>query len=161
MDAFLETKRIGDQLKRSVLGPAWHGPALYEILQDVTAREAATKPISKAHSIWEILLHVAAWEGFANRVLSDEGAPEMTPDDDWPPVRPGDADDEQGWARALDHARRSNQTLRQTLRRFDPARLDDEVLGRPYSYYFLLHGVVQHNLYHAGQVALLKKALRD
>ena len=53
-----EIERIEDQLKRSLEGEAWHGPALEELLADVRAEQAAAKPVPPAHSIWEIVLHI-------------------------------------------------------------------------------------------------------
>src|SRR5437660_567808 len=53
---------IVDQLHRAFDGEAWHGPALMEILADVDASIAVARPISTAHSIWELVLHLAAWE---------------------------------------------------------------------------------------------------
>jgi hypothetical protein len=62
-----ENVRIADQLKRAFEGDAWHGPAVLEVLQGVTARAAASKPIPGAHSIWELVLHIAAWDGVIRR----------------------------------------------------------------------------------------------
>ena len=57
-----EVGRIVDQLNRAFEGEAWHGPAVVEILEGITAQQAATRPLNGAHSIWEITLHIAAWE---------------------------------------------------------------------------------------------------
>src|SRR5438309_11155969 len=61
-----ESAGIADQLQRAFYGSAWHGPAVMEILEDVDALTAAAKPIENVHSIWELLLHVAAWDGAAS-----------------------------------------------------------------------------------------------
>ena len=57
-----EAARIADQLRRAFDGTAWHGPSLMELLDDVDAATAAAKPLAKVHSIWELVLHVAAWD---------------------------------------------------------------------------------------------------
>jgi hypothetical protein len=57
-----EVERIEDQLRRSLEGEAWHGPELLELLQDVSADEAAAKPLPSVHSICEISLHIIHWE---------------------------------------------------------------------------------------------------
>jgi uncharacterized damage-inducible protein DinB len=67
-----ESGRIADQLRRAFDGSAWHGPALIELLEDVDAATAAAKPRLKIHSIWELVLHIAAWDGAALRRLSGE-----------------------------------------------------------------------------------------
>lgn len=151
-----EVARIRDQLRRSVEGDAWHGPALRELLADVTPEEAAARPVDGAHGIGELVLHVAAWQDAARRRL--EGVPLAEPEQgDWPEVPgPGAA----GWEETLRALDRSYRALLEALERVDAARLDEPVLPGFSSVYVLLHGVVQHNLYHAGQIALLKRALR-
>ena len=152
-----EVARIGSQLKRASEGGAWHGPALLELLADVTAAQAASRPLAGAHSIWEIALHVAAWQGFAARALEGEPMPSNLPEEeDWPPV--GD-ESEEAWRAALDGLGEVNRRLRDAVRRLSDEDLERIVGGREYNVYFLLHGIVQHGLYHAGQIALLKKAL--
>jgi hypothetical protein len=58
----------------------------------------------------------------------------------------------------LDRLRSTSKDLVAAIRGMEDARLDEPAGGREFNFYFLLHGVVQHNLYHAGQIALLKKA---
>jgi uncharacterized damage-inducible protein DinB len=86
-----EIEKVVEQLRRAFEGNAWHGPAMREILADVTAPGAAAKPLAEAHSIWDIVLHMTVWEDVVRRRL---------------------------------------------------------------------HGIIQHDLYHAGQIAVLKKASR-
>ncbi|HEY0406894.1 MAG TPA: DinB family protein [Pyrinomonadaceae bacterium] len=151
-----EVARIGSQLKRAFEGEAWHGPSLMELLADVTAEQAAARPLAGAHSIWEIALHVAAWEGVARLRL--EGQTALIPtEEDWPAVN--DAS-EAAWREALTRLESGHRKLRAALRQLTDEDLEKIVAGQQYSLYFLLHGVIQHDLYHAGQIALLKKAVR-
>jgi hypothetical protein len=149
-----ETRRIEDQLNRSFRGEAWHGPCLEDLLHDVPFDEAAVRPLPGVHGIWEIVLHLTAWLDAVRRRL--EGEPlELTPAQDWPAIP--DAG-EAAWHIALGNLEGAHEKLRGVVMALDPARLDDRVPGKPYSIYFMLHGVIQHNLYHAGQIALLKKS---
>lgn len=151
-----EVARIGSQLKRASEGGAWHGPALLELLADVSAAQAASRPVAGAHGIWEIALHVAAWQGFATRALEGEPMPTDPPEEEnWPPVV--DAGEE-AWRAAVANLGEVNRRLRAALRGLSDEDLERIVPGREYTFYFLLHGVAQHGLYHAGQIALLKKA---
>jgi uncharacterized damage-inducible protein DinB len=151
-----ETARIVDQLHRAYHGPAWHGPALGEILAGVTAEMAALRPLPGAHTIWEIVLHIAVWEVAVTRRLQGEEIPKLMPEQDWPAVH---ETNEAAWQRALDALLEAQVNLEARIARMEDARLSEKVLGaRPYSIYTMLHGVVQHNLYHAGQIALLKRA---
>lgn len=80
-----EVERIVDQLNRAFEGEAWHGPAVVEILEGITAPQAAARPLHGAHSIWEITLHIAAWERAVLRRLHGERA-ELLTEEDWPAV---------------------------------------------------------------------------
>lgn len=81
----MESSRIADQIRRSIHGEAWHGPSVLEILNDADWRQAAAKPIAGAHSIWEIILHIAAWADVALRRACGETL-DLTPAQDWPQV---------------------------------------------------------------------------
>jgi uncharacterized damage-inducible protein DinB len=150
-----EIKRIQDQLRRAFDGTAWPGPAVRELLAGVSAVTAAAKPLPEAHSIWEIVLHIAAWEGIVRRRLEGEIIPEISPEMDWPPA-PEPSED--AWRATLLDVQRNHMALREAIARLDDARLRETVPGTEYSFYFMLHGVIQHDLYHAGQIAILKKA---
>jgi uncharacterized damage-inducible protein DinB len=149
-----EIKRINDQLKRAFEGKAWHGPSVSEVLTGVTAEQAAAHPIAGAHSIWEITLHIATWERVGRRRIEESDPIDVSDEEDWPAVE--DISDD-AWSSTLDELRHNHEALRDAIRQLDEARLEDIVPGTQYAVYFLLHGVIQHDLYHAGQIALLKK----
>lgn len=153
MTSTSESSLIAEQLRRAFQGDAWHGPALLELLQDVNATAAAARPVPEAHSIWELLLHVAVWDAAALRRLAGEKwQPEGT--DNFPLVpKPT----ETAWGKAVAHARRTHDKLVKTVASLPDSRLRDRVPGKKYDFYFMLHGVAQHELYHAGQIAILKK----
>src|SRR5215210_1595952 len=114
-----EIERIKDQLRRAYEGPAWHGPSIKELLADVSARQAAARPVTGAHSIWEIALHIAAWEEGARRRLSGDRA-QLSTEEDWPAV----ADtSEAAWRKALELLETNNRRLRDALDGLDEARL--------------------------------------
>jgi uncharacterized damage-inducible protein DinB len=157
-----EIDRIVDQLEREHEGDPWHGSPLQSILEGIDANQAALKPIDGAHSIWEVVLHITGWKVEVTRRLS--GAPAGEPaDGDWPEV--GDPSTLR-WQSALARLEAAHRNLIAGIkalpeeRLFQPTNdLRDRPLGIGVSYYVLLHGVVQHDVYHAGQIALLKKAV--
>lgn len=150
-----ECERIDDQLKRAFEGGAWHGPGVLEILNGVTAAQAAARPIPEAHSIWELVLHIAAWEGACRRRL--EGDRAQLPDaEDWPSVN--DTSDA-AWEGTKATLVAGHQKLRQAIARVEDSRLDEPILPELSTVYVTLHGAIQHDLYHAGQIAVLKKAV--
>lgn len=151
MATLTETARIADQLHRAYVGPAWHGPSLNEILSGVTESQASNRPIPGAHNIWELVLHITAWLRIARERLSAESVRAIPPEEDWPPVAGA-------WADALAELDTAVRALEEGVREFPEDRLNRRVPAvEPQSFYGLLHGVVQHTLYHAGQIALLKK----
>jgi uncharacterized damage-inducible protein DinB len=152
-----EIERILDQLKRAYEGNAWHGPSVREALNGVTAEQAAARPLPGAHSIWELAHHIAVWEDVGRRRLEGDRAQiDISSPEDWPP---SDDISERAWEQAKASLDRGHQALCEAIARVDPTRLDEPIFEGMSTVYVTLHGVVQHDLYHAGQIALLKKAL--
>ena len=151
-----EATRIADQLRRAFGGEAWHGDSVFEILDGVTAAQAAAHPIKNAHSIWELVLHIAAWDGAVLRRLGGV-AVELSDAENFPQVT--DAS-ETAWRTALARVRRVHEELVAAVATLPESRLYEMVPGKEgahYTFYYMLQGVAQHELYHAGQIALLKK----
>ena len=149
-----EAANIADQLKRAFDGSAWHGPALLEILADVDAAAAAARPIANVHSIWELVLHIAVWDRSGLVRLGGEKY-QPSGDDNFPPVAKAS---EAAWRKAVTDVKKTHEKLVRTVNALPDARLWDRVPGKRYDFYHLLHGIAQHELYHAGQIAVLKKA---
>jgi uncharacterized damage-inducible protein DinB len=152
-----ETTRLADQIRRAFEGDAWHGDSLLELLEGVNAKTAAAHPIEDAHSIWELVLHIAAWDGAALKRTGGT-AVELSDKQNFPPVE--DASDA-AWRKAIEHAKNVHNQLVTAVAAFPDSRLHEQVPGKTESYYnffYLFSGIVQHELYHAGQIALLKKA---
>ena len=146
---------MADQLRRAFEGNAWHGPAVKELLAEVSATQAAARPIASAHSIWELMLHIEAWENVAIAAISGIAMPKpMPPEQDFPKVTDKS---EAAFKKANERLFEVNQKLGGAIEKFDAKRLEDTVPGRAYDFYHLFHGMTQHALYHAGQIALLKK----
>lgn len=149
--------RFADQLRRAFEGEAWHGDSLLEILEGVDATTAAAHPIAGAHSIWELVLHIAAWDGAVLRRLHADVPVELSDQENFPAVRdPSEAQ----WQEAKRQARHTHEKLIQSAAEFPESRLGETIPGKDYDFTNMLLGVVQHELYHAGQIALLKKAGR-
>ncbi len=148
-----ERDRILDQLTKAFEGEAWHGPSVLEVLAGVTYQRALKKPIPGAHSIWELVLHITTWEDVVRRRLLGE-SPDITSKENWPPVKDKT---KAAWERALSALRAGHMKLRETAAGVRDEQLDASPTGKYSTRYQLLHGVIQHDLYHAGQIAVLKK----
>ena len=145
---------IVDELKRSFDGEAWHGPALMEIVNGIDARTAAARPLARAHSIWELVLHVAAWENVILRRIHGE-AVQLSDEENFGHVEHAT---EAAWQEAVKKLQENHVELLRTVAALPDSRLNDRVPGKDYNLQFMLLGAVQHAAYHGGQIALLKRA---
>jgi uncharacterized damage-inducible protein DinB len=154
-----EVERITDQYQRAFDGEAWHGPSVLSLLEGVTATQACAHPIPGAHSIWELTVHIAAWESAIARRLRGDRA-QLTDSEDWTIINDNS---EEAWQSTIQQLVANHQGLLDEISKIDQAKLDRSIIEDPQtpfsSIYVTLHGGVQHDLYHAGQIAILKKAL--
>lgn len=156
-----EVERIRDQCRRAFDGEAWHGPSVLQLLNGITAQQAASHPIPGAHSIWELTLHIAAWESACRRRLEGDRA-QLTDAEDWQPINDMS---EAAWESTKQSLIENHRELLNAIGKLDESRLNEPIIKDPNtpfsSVYVTLHGGVQHDLYHAGQIAMLKKALEN
>lgn len=152
-----EPTRIADQMKRAWRGEAWHGPGLQETIADVTVEEAAARFLPDAHTIWEIVLHLATWVDIVRRRVEGEDVGTVSDADDWPGVMGTRGED---WEKTRRRLGEVHDRLIEAIEGLDPERLDEVPAGANSSRYVMLQGTVQHDLYHAGQVSILKRAAR-
>jgi uncharacterized damage-inducible protein DinB len=159
-----EIRRIADQLDRAVNGPAWHGPSLLDVLRDVNPVDAAARPVPGAHSIWELVAHTTAWLEIVRLRLEGRAPDQITASMDWPPLdeaaqHPAGDSATRQWDADLSRLRRAATDLQATVAAQDDERLADDLPGADdtWTAYHTLHGVLQHTLYHTGQIAVLKK----
>lgn len=149
------TELIADQLRRAFDGDAWHGDSVLEILRGVDARTAAAHPVAGAHSIWELVLHITAWDEAVRKRMFSDVLVEVDDADNFPTVV--DAS-EAAWAKAVERAKKTHEELIAAVTQFPESRLSDPIPGKDHDFSNMLLGAVEHELYHAGQIALLKKA---
>jgi uncharacterized damage-inducible protein DinB len=148
-----EVQRITDQMRRAFDGSAWHGPAVSELLNEIDSERAAAHVLPDRHSIWELVLHMAAWKDVVARRLAGEQILELPPEKNFPPVVHADAE---AWLLAKNELRNAHNRLLDAAARITDDRLDMK-LAKGTTAYELLHGIIQHDLYHAGQIALLRR----
>jgi len=148
-----EVERITKQLRRTFEGRAWHGPAVQEALSGVTAEMACAPSPGGAHNIWQIVLHMTTWKAAVHRWLCGDPVRPAEPAD-WPPI----ADtSEAAWKTTLDQLRAAHDNLQAEVSRLPDSRLDEPIVAGMPSAHTTLHGIIQHDLYHTGQISMLKK----
>lgn len=149
-----QINQIVEELRCAFDGEAWHGQALMEILDDVDARTAAARPIGAGHNIWELVLHLTAWERVVTRRLSGEKVT-LTDAENFGHIKDFG---EEAWAAAVARLRSTHTDLIKAVSSLAEEKLGAQVPGKPYDVGFMLHGVAQHAAYHGGQISLLKRA---
>ena len=148
-----EKTNIIDELKNIHDGDAWHGPSLSEILELVKPEQAVARPLANAHSIWELVHHITAWENVFRRRLEGEQITEPERGD-FPPVKEVS---EEAWRQSLTELNTEHKRLLEVVAQLPDPALEKTVVVNEYSVRFLLHGIIRHQVYHAGQIALLRK----
>lgn len=148
-----EIERIKDQLARAFDGESWTGPSVMDVLKDIQPEKAASKPIPNAHSIWEILEHTNSTMENVVRRLKGDFTP-FTDEMDWPKVTDTS---EKSWKNLTDRLKKNHEELLAEVSKLSPDVLENPIREGYSTYYVTLHGLVQHNLYHLGQVSILKK----
>lgn len=152
-----ETQRILAEYDRVMRGnAAWHGDPIWQILGTISAESAAKRPLAAAHSIWEIVMHMTFWEGVADQRLSGQRAG-LVEELNFPAQPEATAEN---WQNTLDEFRQSNAQFREALSKMDAASLDDLSAAGKRSFYEEAHGLIEHHVYHAGQIAMLQKAFQ-
>jgi uncharacterized damage-inducible protein DinB len=145
-----EIERILDQVNRAWGGPSWTGVEVQSLLDEIPDDQARAHPLPGAHSIIELVAHITAWMNVVSDRLGGQ-AKKLSPEEDWRDVT------QLTWLEAIIAIENAQSRLCDVIARMTSDDLDKIVPGRDYNAYVMLHGVIQHNLYHAGQIGLLKK----
>jgi uncharacterized damage-inducible protein DinB len=148
-------QKIVDEIERGYSGDPWHGPSLTRLLSDVDAAIATATPVAGAHSIAQLALHIAAWKEIVAERLSSPVPFDVPPERDWPQA-PGAGE----WEQALVRLAASERDLVGAIAAFPPDRLLSPVPGKRHTFAVELRGITQHDAYHGGQIAVLKRAAR-
>jgi hypothetical protein len=137
---------------------AWHGTTLLGSLRGVSAGTAAWRPGGGRHNIWELAVHAAYWKYAVRRQLTGEKRGSFAfKGSNWF-VRPADgAGRDADWASDVRALVEEHRRLRETIAAFPEPRLWRPLKGKPYNPAFIIRGIASHDLYHAGQVQLIKR----
>ena len=135
---------------------AWHGPNLRGAIRRLTAEQAAWRPRPGRHSIAEIVVHCAYWKYAVRRKLrGDSRGGFALKGSNWFP-QPDDLN-ERDWKLNVEILCEEHVALRSAVAALDPRLLLRRAPNSRYTYSFLVQGAAAHDLYHAGQVQVLKR----
>jgi len=146
---------IAAQLQDAYGGEPWFGRNLRELLEEIP-EDVVTLKKEGSHSLLEILWHMVTWREFTISMLQENKATALQwfEENDW---RRLDATDPGFWRKGLDALQAAQVTLLQLIGAQDDSLLDRMVQGRQYNFRKLLHGIIQHDIYHIGQIAYAHK----
>lgn len=148
-----ETERIVRLISKTFDKGPWYGPSLMDILVRVKPEHVNLR-VGKSHSVLELLLHMISWRTFTARRLRGDNDYQVSDDANFPSTT------NTSWSEAIDRLKRSQEELLAAANAFPESRLGELVPSNTqrYTYYTLLHGIVQHDIYHAGQIQLILRS---
>ena len=103
-----EIERIKDQMQKTFYSDAWHGGSVMEFLSEISAKEAASRPLKARHSIWELVLHMETWKRVARFALEGKEIGRISPEEDYLPIKDLS---EKSWARTVESLREEHEAL--------------------------------------------------
>jgi uncharacterized damage-inducible protein DinB len=149
-----QTQKIADSYRAATVKAAWYGPSLAELLARISPELATTPPVPGSHSISQLLQHLLLWNERIRNTSDSNSLPPWRPEKDWaePPIP---------WNELLSRWSQSRDLLEDKIRNFPIDDLAKQVPGRNYPYETLFHGVVEHTIYHSGQIAMVLSMLQS
>ncbi len=153
-----ETQYIAKSFESTLGGQPWFGRAVYDILKEVDESNASTKPNGTEHSMIDLVWHMNTWAEFTLAALENRTVDEIKEIEalDWRNIDPKI----NTWKKGVEQLKTTHNKIIELLKqKTDDSFLDEIVPNRQYNFRFLLNGLVQHNIYHLGQIAYVKKML--
>ena len=147
-----EVKFLRDQIETTFKGDSWHGPNLVNTLKDIDYKQALKRPMKQRHTIWELTDHTSFWMEEVRKSVQDHKGLEPDMDENWPEM--GATEEE--WKQSVARLEAAVNTVLDALAEWRDEELYEVVPGEKYTFKQMLHGMVHHNLYHAGQINLLR-----
>ena len=148
-----EVKFLRDQIETTFKGDSWHGPSLLKTLGGVDLEQATARPLGERHTIWELVDHTTFWLEAILDALKDKAMPDPAMEENWP--RMGSTEEQ--WSQSLRRLEAAVNMVLDELAGWSNEDMERTVPGKDYSFKQMLHGAAHHNLYHAGQISILKK----
>jgi hypothetical protein len=147
-----EVKFLRDQIITTFKGDSWHGPNLVNTLAGIDYKQARARPLGERHTVWELTDHITFWMEEVWKSVKDHA--KLTPDKekDWPEM--GITKDD--WIQSVERLEAAVNLTINELAIWNNEDLERKVPEANYTFKQMLHGLIHHNLYHAGQINLLK-----
>lgn len=153
-----EIQSILHSLKETLHGQPWFGKPVYTLLEEVHPALVYKRPLETGHSRIELLYHMITWTLFTLRRIekSKDMDARKVEESDWRQIDPL----AHTWMHGIDEFKKLNQSIIKELEKKDDQFLNEQVEFRDYNFRTLLNGLIQHHIYHAGQVVYVNKLLQ-
>jgi uncharacterized damage-inducible protein DinB len=149
-----QIQKIADSYRAVTIKGAWYGPTVAELLAKIPVELATTPPVPEAHSISELLQHLLLWNERIRNTSERHPMPRWEAEKEWgEPAIP--------WKELVARWNQSRDLLEERIRSFPAADLTKQVPGRDYPYETMFHGILQHAIYHSGQIAMVLSMLQS
>jgi uncharacterized damage-inducible protein DinB len=138
-------------------GHPWFGRSVYEILDETDSSKAFTRPNGTEHSLADLLWHMNTWADFTLKRIQKDDSYDLTSAEelDWRIIDP----QLHSWKKGVKEFKSLHALIIKELKKKEDTFLEEKVDYRNYNFRFLLNGLVQHDIYHLGQIAYLEKML--
>jgi len=146
-------EEIAVAYRQATVAGAWYGPSLAELLARITPGQAVTKPAGGTHSIAELLQHLLLWNERIRKTNESCPMPKWEAEKEW-----GEA--AIPWGELVERWNKSRDLLEERMRNFPVEDLGRQTPGRTYPNEFLLNGIVQHTIWHSGQIAMVHSMVK-
>lgn len=152
-----EIQAIRRNIQNTLEGTPWYGRPVYELLDEVDPASTWARPGATEHSLIELLYHMITWAGFTLKRIEGDKEQDLAAFEkmDWREIDPKT----HTWQNGLKEFKEIHQKILELLQTKEDSLLKEIVDYRQYNFRFLLNGLIQHNIYHLGQIAYVKKLL--
>jgi uncharacterized damage-inducible protein DinB len=149
-----QIQQIANAYRAVTIKGAWYGPTVAELIAKIPPELATTPPIPGAHSISELLQHLLLWNERIRNTSEGHPMPRWEAEKEWaePPIP---------WKELVARWNQSRDLLEERIQSFPIEDLTKQVPGRNYPYETMLHGILQHAIYHSGQIAMVLSMLQS
>ena len=153
-----ETQYIIRTFESTLNDQPWFGRGVFEILKEIDESKADKKPNAASHSLMDLIWHMNTWAEFVLGALENRTTEQLKEIEalDWRTLDPK----VNTWQKGIGQLKETHNKIIDILKqKSDDSLLSEVVPNRQYNFRFMLNGLVQHNIYHLGQIAYINKML--
>lgn len=148
-----EAEVLIEQIRSTYNGNAWHGASIMNALKEVDHKEASLKPLSSRHTIWELVDHISAWLEVPVKIYREKKDYHDLPlEENWKPM----GSTQEDWINTTKRLEKAIEDFVSVVEKMPLEDFDENVPNHDFNYRKLFYGALNHNLYHLGQISILK-----